>query len=514
MCWRLSLVCFLALLVATSGLRIARVAAGRGHASFSQLAKGRSQRRLVVGPLQSKPPKPLLEDVWTVRMDGRAEQLNGKVLVREALAGTVTALGTIPTSVAYATVVGVSPLVGIWSSAVTGLVTAVVGREPGMITAAAGVIAIPMSVIYKQHGAGYMCVAMLLAGLFEYLFGFLGLGTKLGLYCEDKCDVFSGSAITPANVAGFMNAFAVFLLKKQIKLFKNFAPATLPASLLTAALCVAGINGLPRLIKGVPGSLLGLVFSSLVSVVLLRLPVQSLAEFAGGNVFAGGLSALPSFSGLGALRSLLANSPGGGGAALLQVLSVVLPAALGVATIAILETAIAVEISGKHYAATRTMPESGGIYTPHANMAMKGLGLGNIASALLGGFGGCGVVPNTSLNNKSGGRLLLSSAFCSLMLGLSVVSIAPLIGAIPLAALGGLMVQVAVNTIEWKEIGELVSEAKTGSTHGLVDLLTMVVSTLVCFKDMGLGVLVGIAVSKSGPVVDFFKGLFKGRVRK
>lgn len=493
--WDLSIVCFLLLILVTNGFK--------NCASIRTVAVGRAQ------PLQSKPAKPLLEDVWTVRMDGRSEQLNGKVLLREALAGTVTALGTVPTSVAYATVVGVSPLVGIWSSAVTGLVTAVVGREPGMITAAAGVIAIPMSVIYKQHGAGYMCVAMLLAGLFEYLFGLLALGTKLGLYCEDKCDIFRGSLITPANVAGFMNAFAIFLLKKQIKLFKNFSPATLPASLLTAGLCVAGINGLPRVIRGAPGSLLGLAFSSLVSAVLLRLPVQSLAEYAGGNVFSGGLSALPSFSGLAALRTLLYGSSGG--QTFLQVLGVVLPAAFGVATISILETAIAVEISGKHYANTRAMPESGGIYTPHANMAMKGLGLGNMLSALLGGFGGCGVVPNTSLNNKSGGRLLLSSVFCSLMLGLSVVSIAPLIGAIPLAALGGLMIQVAINTVEWREIGELINEAKSGSTHGLVDLLTMMLTTVVCFKDMALGVLVGMAVSKSGPLVDFFKGIFKSR---
>lgn len=424
-------------------------------------------------------------------------KLPGKaVLLRETLAGTVTALATIPTSVAYASVVGVSPLVGIWSSAVVGFFSAIVGREPGMISAAAGVIAIPMAAVYKQHGEAYMLATLFLAGTMELLFGVLKLGTRLGLYCEDTCDLYEGSYITPPVIAGFMNAFGLFLVKSQYKLFRSFDPVTLVPSLATALATVVGIHFFPRVITGVPGSLMGLLFASVVSLSL-KFPLLLLSEYAGPGVFTGGLSALPSLKLSPALfRSLFPGNKG-----VCDMLMIALPAAFGVALISILETAIAAEIAGNNFVTTLSSssdPAAASSYLPHGNRVMVGLGVGNIASAFLGGFGGCGVIPNTQLNSRSGGRGLASSIAFSLALAVAVVFAAPLIGRLPMAALGGLMIQVAWNTIEWKENSELIQKGLKNAT-GAVDLLALVVTTVVCIKkDMGFGVLSGVAVSKMG----------------
>ena len=430
----------------------------------------------------------------------------GAVLTRETLAGAVTALATIPTSVSYATVVGVSPLVGIWSSAIVGLFSAVVGREPGLISAAAGVIAIPMGLMFKAHGAAYVAATMVLAGFIEFMFGQLQLGTRMGLYCEDSCDVFTGSHINAPIIAGFMNAFFIFLIQKQMHLFHSFSPASLPSSLATAALTIAGINVFPKLTQAVPGSLLGLMFASVLSVGVLKLPLLLLTDYAGPGVFAGGLGALPKFTGASLLKTLIGGQTGA--ASFAQLLKIILPAAVGVATISILETAIAAEISGNNFVKAAD-EEDAANYVPHGNRAMKGLGVGNFISALLGGFGGCGVIPNTQLNARSGGVGLSSSIAYSLTLAASVVFAAPLIGQLPLAALGGLMIHVAFNTVEWHENKELFSQVRSkglSSSKVLVDLATMLVTTFVCIKgDMGLGVLAGVAVSKLAPVVDFLK---------
>lgn len=452
-------------------------------------------RELFVGGLSLGPGTPRRVVTTRLLTAGSARSLRPMItkleatgLLRETLAGTVTALATIPTSVAYAAVVGVSPLVGIWSSAVVGFFSAVVGREPGMISAAAGVIAIPMAAVYKLHGETYMLATLFLAGTMELLFGALKLGTRIGLYCEDTCDLYEGSYITPPIIAGFMNAFGLFLVKSQYKLFRSLEPTTLPASLATALATVVGIHLFPRVITGIPGSLMGLLFASVVSLGL-KFPLLLLSEYAGPGVFTGGLSALPSLKTSLGLFS--------GNKEVLDVLLVALPAAFGVALISILETAIAAEIAGKNFVKSAE-PAAASSYLPHGNRAMIGLGVGNIASAFLGGFGGCGVIPNTQLNSRSGGIGLASSIAYSLALAVAVVFAAPMIGRLPMAALGGLMIQVAWNTIEWKENLELIKKGLKNATAS-VDLLALLVTTVVCIKkDMGLGVLSGVVVTKVG----------------
>lgn len=96
----------------------------------------------------------------------------------EVLAGSVVALATIPTSVAYSSIIGLNPLIGIWSSIFVGLLLALVGGGPGVIAGAAGVVAIPMAKLLSVSSPAYMGAAVIAAGLLEILFGISKLVSK------------------------------------------------------------------------------------------------------------------------------------------------------------------------------------------------------------------------------------------------------------------------------------------------------------------------------------------------
>lgn len=130
-------------------------------------------------------------------------------VVREILAGVVTALATIPTSVAYASLVGMNPLSGIWSSAILGFTIAKIGGGPGLIAGAAGVVAIPLSKLVAVHGLQYVAPTILLASIIEFLFGILKLSKIADI-------------VTEPVIAGFLNAFALFLLKSQVNLLVRY----------------------------------------------------------------------------------------------------------------------------------------------------------------------------------------------------------------------------------------------------------------------------------------------------
>jgi SulP family sulfate permease len=139
-----------------------------------------------------------------------------------------------------------------------------------------------------------------------------------------------------------------------------------------------------------------------------------------------------------------------------------------------------------------------------------GLGLGNAASALFGGFGGCGLVPNTLLNGKSGGDGVASSVAYAAFLSGFILFCAPLIGKIPMAAIAGLMLNVALNTFQWESTAKALLAAQQ-SFQGMWDLLALLATAYVCYTvDMGLGLLIGVLIVKA-PML--FREIEKGFTR-
>jgi len=407
-------------------------------------------------------------------------------LFRELLAGLVVSLATIPTSVSYSTIIGLSPLIGIWTSAIVGLVVTVVGGGPGLIAGAAGVIALPMARLVEARGTQYMAAAVMLSGLLETLFGVFRLG-RVAAY------------VTEPVIAGFLNAFALFLIKSQLKVFRTAAGAWLPFSALgpavgVAALCLTATRLLPVVAKKspVPASLAAVAGTSLASVAL-RLPVKSLADTMGRALFVGGAASLPVFQGLPKVPLSL------------ETLRIVSSTALGAALIGILETILAERIACDSYRCRVSVYEA-----DDPDRTVVGLGLGNMASALFGGFGGCGLIPNTLLNGSSGGLGYASGFAYSACLGLAVVVFSPLIGLIPMAALAGLMLNVALSTFEVEQTLHVLRSARS-SPQQLLDCLSLLLTTLLCFRvDMGLGVLAGVLVAQLLPLGTFLRARLAG----
>lgn len=259
------------------------------------------------------------------------------------------------------------------------------------------------------------------------------------------------------------------------------------SSIAISLLC-AGLNYLlPVVAPGskVPPSLVGLGVSAAVASGL-KLPIKSLADSVGKAAFQGGLKSLPQFTGLPVISTDFAT------------LSSIFSTALGAAIIAVVETVLAQKIFHNSY---RSRIPNTALGDP--DRASVGLGLGNIASALIGGFGGCGLIPNTMLNGVSGGYGYASSYSFAVSMALAVLVFSPVLGLIPMASLAGVMLTVAVNTMEWKETWHLLR--LTGSSpQAFMDVLAMLVTTLLCYQvDMVLGVVVGVLLTKALPAIAY-----------
>ena len=215
-----------------------------------------------------------------------------------------------------AAVVGVSPLVGLWSSVVMGVTAPLLGSRPGIISGAAAVVVVLLGMLVKAHGASYIPLTICLAAAFELAFAALRLA---------KWSVLVSDAV----MAGFLSALGLILFESQLKIFTH-APALAPA-VGVATFCFGTVLGLPRLTTAVPSSLAGLVLATAAGAAL-GLPLATLADSAGGATFAGGLASLPSAIDLGGLLKMSTSLP---------ALRIVLPTAISVAFISILETLLA-----------------------------------------------------------------------------------------------------------------------------------------------------------------------------
>lgn len=416
-------------------------------------------------------------------------------VAKEALAGLVVALATVPTSIAYAGIVGVDPLTGLWSSVIVGGVVALAGSSPGVIAGAAGVVAVPMGALAASGGVALVPLAAMAAGILEAMFGVLRLGGLI-------------EYITAPTMDGFLNGFGVYLVELQKKVLQTHGEwlpdtqlaQTAGAMALTAFLASWALPKLrdaaPEDIPGVgvfraiPPALGALVFVSIASHAL-GLPLATLSDIAAPHTFDGGLSSLPHLPE--ELPTLDAS-----------LLSAILPTAASIAVIGVLETLLAARLVDDAIEAENPNGEVTTTSTDNADGACIALGAGNVLSAAFGGFGGCGLLPQTILNTQSGGRTVVSGlSYCAALIASTVVA-APLIGEIPRASIGGLMLVVAYNTVQWRGTSKTLTAAfEEQSAAPLANAFALLVASVVCYEgEFGIGVLLGAAICAAGAAVD------------
>ncbi|QNH61148.1 SulP family inorganic anion transporter [Hymenobacter sediminicola] len=373
----------------------------------------------------------------------------------EILAGLTTALALVPEVVAFALLAHISPLVGIGSAFIICLITSVFGGRPGMISGAAGSVAVVIVSLVVQHGPDYLFAAVVLMGLLQVAIGLLRLGKFIRL-------------VPQPVVYGFVNGLAVIIFMAQLEQFKvrdaagteqwlTGEPLLLMLGLV--ALTMAIVYFLPKLTKAVPASLVAIIVVSAL-VILGGLDTKSVGDIAS---IAGGL---PTFH---VPQVPLA----------WHTLVIVFPYALIMALVGLTESLLTLTVVDE-------MTDTRG----RGNQDCVAQGLANITSGFFGGMGGCAMIGQTMVNLESRGRGRLSGLVAAVALALFVVVGSSLIERLPLAALVGVMFMVVIGTFEWASLRILRRMPRA-------DVLVMLVVTLVTAisQNLALAVLLGVVIS-------------------
>ncbi|MCE9678356.1 SulP family inorganic anion transporter [Shewanella sp. AS1] len=381
----------------------------------------------------------------------------------DLLSGLTVALALIPEAVAFAFVAGVEPMVGLYAAFIMGLVTALIGGRPGMISGATGAMAVVMVALVAEHGIQYLFAAVVLAGLIQVSCGLF----KLGKFIR----------IVPYPVMiGFVNGLAIVIFLAQLGQFKvpdsNGVLAWLPQDQLIlmlglVALTMAIIHFLPKITTAFPSSLAAILTVTFI-VVFFNLDTRNVLDFLksmSGDDNATIAGSLPIF----AIPSVPFS---------LETLYIILPYSFILAAVGLIESLLTLTVIDE-------MTNTRG----RGNKECVGQGLGNITSGFFGAMGGCAMIGQSMININSGGRGRLSGITAAVALLAFILFGSSLIEMIPLAALVGVMFMVVLGTFEWASFKVM---RKVPKHDAFVIILVTVVTV---FTDLAFAVFVGVIVS-------------------
>lgn len=369
----------------------------------------------------------------------------------EVLSGLTVALALVPEAVAFALIAGLSPLTGLYAAFVMGLVTSILGGRPGMISGATGAIAVVIVSLAQQHGVEYVFAAVVLAGIIQFLAGMLKLGKLMRL-------------VPHPVIFGFVNGLAIIIFMSQLTQFKDgngdwLTGMPLYILLGLVLLTMFIIWGLPKLSKAIPASLVAIlvVFGMVVFLNIDTKTVGDITSIKGG---------FPPFH--------IPNIPLNW-----ETFMLILPYSAIVAGVGLIESLLTLNIIDE-------ITETRG----RGNKEAVAQGIANITSGFFSGMGGCAMLGQSLINISAGARARLSGIVASVSLLVFIMFGSGLIEKVPMAALTGLMIMVAIGTFEWASV-------KTFNKMPKSDILVMVLVTLVTvfLHNLALAVLVGVIIS-------------------
>ena len=369
----------------------------------------------------------------------------------EVLSGMTVALALVPEAVAFAMIAGLSPLTGLYAAFMMGLVTAIFGGRPGMISGATGAVAVVIAALAISHGVEYIFATVILAGLMQLLAGVLKLGKLMRL-------------VPHPVIFGFVNGLAVIIFMSQIAQFKDSSGNWLTGTPMFVLLGLIGITmliiwGLPKISKAIPASLVAIltVFGLVVIFNIDTKTVGDIASIKGG---------FPPFH--------IPKVPMS-----FETFKLILPYAGIMAGVGLIESLLTLNIVDE-ITGTRG----------NGNKEALAQGTANILSGLFSGMGGCAMIGQSLINISSGARARLSGIVASIMLLVFIMFGSGLIERMPIAALTGLMIMVAVGTFEWASLRTFTRMPKS-------DVFVMVVVTIVTavLHNLALAVLLGVIIA-------------------
>ncbi|MEA5461505.1 SulP family inorganic anion transporter [Arcicella sp. LKC2W] len=372
----------------------------------------------------------------------------------EILAGLTVAMTMIPESLSFAILAKFPPLMGLYGAFIMGIITAIFGGRPGLISGGAGATAVVLIALMNAHGLDYVFAAIIIAGIFQILVGAFRLGKFIRL-------------VPQPVMFGFVNGLAVIIFMAQVEQFKTVVDGNSVwlsgNSLYTMAGLVAMTIGIiivaPRITNAVPASLIAIIVVGLL-VFGLNIDTKTVIDIASVS---GGL---PPFH--------LPNVP-----LTLETLNIILPYGLIMAGVGLTEGLLTLNVVDE---ITQT--------TGDGNRESLAQGVANIFNGFFFGMGGCPMIAQTLVNLSAGARARLSGIVASLTILAIILFASPIIEALPMAALTGVMMMVAFGTFEWMSFKVINKMPKTDIFVGvLVAIIT------IWLHNLALAVLIGVIVS-------------------
>jgi SulP family sulfate permease len=397
-----------------------------------------------------------------------------KNVQNDILSGITVALALVPEAVAFAFVAGVDPLVGLYAAFMIGLITAIFGGRPGMISGATGALAVVMvSLVSEGNAMGnanenlglyYLFLTIILMGIIQILAGVFKLGKFVRL-------------IPHPVMMGFVNGLAIVIFLSQLGMFKTTVGGEkiwLEGENLYMMIGLVGLTmlimwGLPKIkaTKKLPEALIAIITVAGI-VIFSNLDVATVGSFirdGGGEGLKGSfpVPVLETFS------KIPMN---------LDTFWFILPYAGILAAIGLIESLMTLNL-------VDDLTETRG----NSNRECIAQGSANVVTGLFGGMGGCAMIGQSIINIKGGGRGRLSGITAAVMLLIFILFASSYIEQVPIAALVGVMFMVVIGTFAW-------SSFRIMNKIPISDLVVLIlVSGLTVIFDLAIAVIAGVIVS-------------------
>ncbi len=374
-------------------------------------------------------------------------------ITRNTLAGITTSLAMVPEVVAFALLAQVNPLVGLYAAFILGLVTALFGGRPGLISGGAGSLAVVSVALVVSHGVEYLFACIVLMGIIQFTFGAFKLGKLIKL-------------VSPSVMTGFVNGLAlvIFLAQfHQLKIDGSWLEGQALISMVgLIVITVFGVYIAPKITKHIPASLFGIILVTLF-VLVFNIETRTVGDIAHIS------GSLPSFN--------IPNVP-----MTLETLWIVLPYSFILAAVGLIETLLTANLVDdfvhKHKPNHKT----------HPNKESMAQGAGNVLTGFFGGMGGCAMIGQTVINLEAGGFHRLAGVVQSLCILAYILFASSIIETIPLAALVGVMFVVCYHTFDWKSFN-----LKEKSKEDTIIMLIVTVMTVIL--NLAYAVILGVLIT-------------------
>ena len=372
----------------------------------------------------------------------------------DLLTGLTVSLALVPEAIAFAFVAGVEPLVGLYAAFIVGLITALIGGRPAMISGATGALAVVMVSLVATHGIQYLFATIILMGFFQLFAGVMRWGKFIRM-------------VPKPVMLGFVNGLAIVIALAQVKQFRTINEAgaeqwlsgnPLYLTVFLVVITMAIIWAASKITKVIPAALAGMVIVTIITLVL-DLDVQYVGDLAS---LAGGLPELR--------MPVVPVST--------DTLAIILPYAFILAAIGLIESLLTLNLVGE------ITNQRGG-----ASQECVAQGTANIITGFFGGMGGCAMIGQSMINVKSGGRTRISGVSAAIFLLLFILFGSQLIELIPIAALTGVMFMVVIGTFAWNSIRSMARVPRSDA------LVTIVVTFVTVWQDLAIAVIVGVVIA-------------------